>query len=170
MTSSQSSPEMPAPAAMVDALLLVAEQSFFSDAVICEPPDFAERHAALLAAEPGAIARWLSAGVSFRGELSGAVEIDVPEVLARHLLASFAGSADDGADVPDAQLMDVAGELANMIAGRWLTAACAGRPFELVPPHVMWRSGPGDTAPAPGRDVLLACIDDLPMLVRTVTE
>src|SRR5688500_18486438 len=103
--SSQSSPDMPAPAAVTDtiqdAVLLVAEQSFFSDAVMCEPSYFAER---LMAADPDATARWVCAAVAFRGERSGAVEIDVPEILARHLLASFAGSAEDGACPPDAQL------------------------------------------------------------------
>ncbi|HYE86113.1 MAG TPA: chemotaxis protein CheX [Vicinamibacterales bacterium] len=151
-------------ALLEEALVLVAEHSFLSYAASCDLVRFAELHDAMVGASAESPRRWLRASVAFRGESSGAVAIGVPEPLALHLFASFAGGDPDGL-VTDDQLRDTVGELTNMIAGRWLMLAFHGRPFELVPPAVSWQDGAvGGWVPA-DTHIMHACIQDMPMLI-----
>src|SRR5260221_8521705 len=97
------------PAALADALIAVAERSFFA-------------YAELGALDPSyvAAAGWYQASISFCGPFSGAATLALPVALARELWASFLGLEPDQS-IEDDAVRDLVGELTNMAAGSWLS-------------------------------------------------
>jgi hypothetical protein len=123
---SSAQPLQPAhnPAALAQALVTVAERSFFAYAEPAAPEQVA-----------AATGGWYEASVSFHGSFSGRVMLTLPADLARELWASFLGLESD-AVADDVATRDLVGELANMVCGTWLTALSETSCFELAPPVV----------------------------------
>ena len=142
----------------------VAEQAFFAMAEPCEPERFAR-----LVAETSHAAQhlpddmWLHAHVSFRGAVVGALEVLMPDALARSLGATVMDKP-FAEPLTDRDLRDVAGELANMVCGALLTRSNRDQPFELRPP-LTERAPVKSDQTAPGLE-LFFCLNDLPVLVR----
>jgi CheY-specific phosphatase CheX len=107
----------------------VAEDSLFAYAEPCE----AARTTAMLQARP-VDEPWLSASVTFCGPFEGSVRVSLPRALAADLGGAFSGLPPTALDDP--QLADFAGELANMVCGRWLTLTHRAERFELAAPVV----------------------------------
>lgn len=166
--------------ALRDALVQVCEQSFFAYVEPCEPERFAALVEQLNASAPARSAEWLKASVTFYGGFSGAIEIVLPEPLARWLVASIIGTSQD-AKLPqleialqqmmfsEHQIFDGIGEFANMICGAWLTDLSGCPAFDLQPPAVT-RMSP-EWSPAAksrsNRDVgFQVCVNDLPATIR----
>ena len=116
-------------AALGAAAVRVAEDSLFAFAEPCE----AARTTAMLRARPEA-EPWLSASVTFTGPFDGTVRVSLPETLAADLGSAFSGLP--AAALDDHQIADFAGELANMVCGRWLTLTHRAERFELAAPVV----------------------------------
>jgi len=158
-----SSPRSPQPAdglaALGDAVRQVAEASLFA----CAEPCDASRTAGLLQARPPAEA-WLTAAVAFTGPFEGVVRVTLPGPLAGDLAGAFCGTQPDALDA--AQVADFAGELANMVCGRWLTQTHRRERFELAAP-VVGGTAPADIAALTGRDggTLGIVVNDAPVLV-----
>jgi len=136
---------MPTPVTERDAIVAtfaeVAEQSFFAYAEPADPaPD-----------DLAACTEWIDARVSFTGPFAGSLTVTLPASLAYELCGSFLGY---GPEDPLAResVDDMAGELANMACGAWLTAAQGSHVFALAHPDVNRVSG----AP-PSPLVWLAC-------------
>jgi CheY-specific phosphatase CheX len=132
----------PTSAALCEALVKVAETSFFA---------FAE--AAGDDAVPTA-ERWYAATVRFNGPLSGAITVAVPTPLAYDLAQAFLG----GAEVDEPTVRDLCGEFANQVTGTWLTGLQQRVRFDLEVPAVE----EVDAAPAGG---VLMMINDQPAVV-----
>jgi len=116
------------------AVCNVAERSFFA---------FAERaHEAPTLAEPGAIT--LSAVVSFTGPAAGYMRVTMPLTLTRELATMFSG--DPALVFSNEDLIDMAGEFANMVTGAWLTATAAASTFDLRAPVVTLTAEPAVAA------------------------
>ena len=118
------------------AVCNVAERSFFA---------FAERAheaPAPTLAEPGAIT--LSAVVSFTGPAAGYMRVTMPLALTRELATMFSG--DPTLVFSNEDLIDMAGEFANMVTGAWLTATDAASTFDLGAPVVMLMAEPAVAA------------------------
>jgi hypothetical protein len=143
--------------ALQSAVADVAERSFF---VMADPCDEAQFDG--LAATHQA---WLAATVRFdEGICAGSVTCTLPALLAERLFDAFSGR-DPEEPVPDPdQLADLAGELANMICGAWLTRAANDKTFILLRPEVKTWSGGWTPAEAATRRLTLA-IDDLPFAI-----
>lgn len=150
-----------------DAIVEVAEASFFAFTGPLDAQGFAS-----LAAAPGGdpahpVAPWFSTRVAFTGDRHGAIEVVVPEALAVSLVGGFLGIDPTEPIEPDA-LLDGMGELANMICGTWLTRTCRDGRFDLSPPAVATRQGAPSIAPigqaAPEAAVHMA-VNDLPLRV-----
>jgi hypothetical protein len=156
--SSPISPVLADDDALLAAAVDVAENSLFALADACDAATFAD--AALASADGGDA--WLSAAVDFNGPMSGRVEVTLPEPLARHLAAAFAG-LDTPEDIGDGELVDFSGELANMVCGTWLTRACRHETFSLEPPQV--RRGQPDPAAAANAVSRYLSIDETPVRV-----
>jgi len=77
---------------------------------------------------------YLSAGVSFRGSRSGALDVAAPEATATALAASFLGETAES--VPAEQVPAVIGELANVLCGVVLGRVEEGGQFVIAPPKV----------------------------------
>ena len=118
---------MPAEAELLTALERVAEESFFAALDRPTADDWA--------AAGSAHDEWLEACVRFRGPQQGALRCCLPSAGARELASAFLGAADDGGNAADIA-RDLAGELTNMICGRWLSAADPGGLYELEAPEV----------------------------------
>ena len=147
----------------------VAEQAFFAWAVPCERERFAKLVAETSKASPEPPdAAWLHAHVGFRGAVMGALEILMPDTLARDLGATVMGKAPED-PMTDRELRDVAGELANMICGALLTRSNRNEPFELRPPLTERASAQPDEPGEPGLE-LFFCLNDRPVLVRFVVR
>ena len=114
----------------------VAERSFFA---LAEPGDDFTGDA--LAAQ----APLFQAAVSFTGPVAGTMSLTVPVALTRELAQLFSGDPDH--DFSTAELIDMAGEFANMVTGSWLTTAEPNAIFTLGMPKVDEMS----TAPTPTR-------------------
>jgi CheY-specific phosphatase CheX len=114
--------------ALRDAVVEVAESSFFAFVDPCDAAHFAE------IAE--AVPSWLEAAVTFSGAFGGRLVCGLAEPLADELFASFLGLAPQGQPA-DVMLFDLVGELGNMICGSWLTRACQRRRFDLEHPEVV---------------------------------
>ena len=118
-------------AALDAALAHVAEDSFF--ACVEPAPDDWRAAAADL--------DWLETSVAFRGAAEGVLTCRLPKPLAADLASAFLGVAADEVD-PDA-VVDMAGEIANMICGCWLTRAFPAELFDLGKPEVGQGRAPG---------------------------
>lgn len=114
------------PASVELALSNVSERSFFAFA---EPAELSAASEMTAAAEP-----MITAGVQFRGPSSGELHVTMPVSLTRELAHAFAGDPD--LEFSDADLVDMAGEFANMVTGSWLTAVDASSTFDLSMPVV----------------------------------
>jgi hypothetical protein len=159
-------PELPIPTptesddalALYVALLHVCEKSFFAYIDACDPLQFAVlvgktqsqpalQHADGLDERDAQLPRWLKASVFFDGNSSrGAMEVLIPERLARWLVASLLGitmEVDLGQlELPDGQVFDGTGEFVNMVCGAWLTDRSGSEAFSLGAPEVT-RLAPG---------------------------
>jgi len=134
------------PAALAEALISVAERSFFAFA------ELAPADQPVLASDG-----WYQASVSFRGRFSGSVTLTMPAGLARNLWASFLGLEPDVA--PDeVAICDLIGEIANMACGSWLTGRLEASCFELLHPDVRRVDA------APAGDVVVM-VNDQPVAV-----
>jgi hypothetical protein len=149
------------------ALTEVAEQSFCGFVEPCTPDRFGE----LLDVAKESGGAWLRAHLGFAGPFQGELTVDLPEPLAKSLLASCLGlDAHDDSQFSAVVVEDGAGELANMICGTWLTRNYSGARFDLKPPRVerlaeQSAAVNGPTA-TPANGVLLTGINDLPVRVR----
>jgi chemotaxis protein CheY-P-specific phosphatase CheC len=145
-----------AAAAVVGAIALVAERSFFADVQPCDEQHFDE-----LAS--GATA-WLVATVPFReGEATGVLSCSLPEDLARRLLDSFTGRDPREPEPSGDAVFDLVGELSNMICGTWLTTmATRDQSFTLSRPAVEIAGRRPDANVRPAARV---AVNDLPLLV-----
>lgn len=174
--------------ALYVALLHVCERSFFAFVESCDPVQFAvlvartQTQAALQDLEgleqmAAHVPRWLKASVAFDGTSSnGAIEVILPNRLARWLVASMLGITAEvdlaQVELLDKQVFDGTGEFANMVCGAWLTDL-SGQAFSLKPPEVTrlpagWSP---QTDLSNERHGLQVCINDLPMqvLIRSST-
>ena len=113
------------PASIEQALMNVAERSFFAFA---EPADLSLADA-LTADGPAMIA-----SVSFTGPTSGSLAVTMSVSLIRELAQAFSGDPDQ--EFTPADLIDMAGEFANMVTGSWLTATEPNAIFNLTMPDV----------------------------------
>jgi len=135
---------------VTDAIVTVAEQSFFAYA---EP----------VAGDVALPGDCYEIAVAFSGAFAGAVRIVMPIALARDLCAAFSGAPPDAEIAPE-DVADLAGEFANMACGTWLTALGETECFSLAHPLVTTRSG--DAAPA----VAVMVINDQPISVALELE
>ncbi len=113
------------PGAVELAVSNVAERSFFA---------FAEPAESAMVSELTANGAALSAGVAFSGPASGAMHVTMPVALVRELAQQFSGDPD--IDFSDADLVDMAGEFANMVTGAWLTSTDPSSTYDLTAPVV----------------------------------
>jgi CheY-specific phosphatase CheX len=113
-------------AAVEQALIVVAERSFFAFAEPADP----SLPMTLASAEVPA----LTAAVRFSGPSTGEMRVTTPVALTRELAQAFSG--DPSLEFGDADLADMAGEFANMITGAWLTAVDTRVVFDLGAPVV----------------------------------
>jgi hypothetical protein len=149
------------------ALTEVAEQSFCGFVEPCTPDRFGELMD--VARETGG--EWLRAHLGFAGPFQGEITVDLPEPLAKSLLAACLGlDANDESQFSAVVVEDGAGELANMICGTWLTRSYGNARFDLKPPRVERLAQTafavnGPAAATPGKGVLLTGINDLPVRV-----
>ncbi len=139
------------PTPITDALLHVAERSFFAWA---EP-------AAVPETSPDGEG-WRHAAVVFRGEFDGRMTFSLPDALARDLYAAFLGLAPDD-PVEESALCDLLGEFANMVCGTWLTRIQRAHAFSLDRPVA------AAAAPA-GAPLAAALVNDQPVVVALALE
>jgi hypothetical protein len=146
--SKSPAPPVDAGLALRDAFVDVCENSFFAYVEPCEVYRFAElaeqfSRSARAVQDAGTRtlgrtrlpSEWLKASVTFSGPLAGAVEVILPEALARWLVASITGEPPDVA-MAEHEVFDGLGEFANMICGAWLTNLFQRHTFDLRPPAV----------------------------------
>src|SRR6266480_1951746 len=169
--------------ALYVALLHVCERSFFAFVETCDRLQFAVlvgktqsqpplRDVDGLDAMAAQLPRWLKASVAFDGNSSsGAIEIVLPERLARWLVASLLGittEVDLGqVELLEQQVFDGTGEFVNMVCGAWLTDRSGSEAFSLGPPAVTrlpagW-SPLADPCHGPNR--LQVCVNELPLQI-----
>ena len=138
--------------ALYVALLHVCERSFFAFVEACDRLQFAVLVGKTQSQPPlqnvdgleemaAQRPRWLKASVAFDGNSSsGAIEIVLPERLARWLVASLLGittEVDLGqVELLDRQVFDGTGEFVNMVCGAWLTDRSGSEAFSLGSPEV----------------------------------
>lgn len=145
-------------AALGAAAVRVAEDSFFAYAEPCD----AARLTSLMRARPGGES-WLWAAVAFTGPFEGMVRIALPRTLAGDLAGAFCGVPSESLD--KGQVIDFAGELANMVCGLWLTQTHRTDRFELAAPRVT-PAGPGAVAVAAGDPAALGIVlNETPVLL-----
>ena len=178
-----SSPKLPVPAPADASALLrqalsdVCEQSFFAFVETCSPERFSELVGAISPMPSDASGRaagrskpseWLKASVAFTGPFGGAIEVILPERLARSMVGSLLGEPPE-APMPEHQIFDGIGEFANMVCGAWLTGFSDRQAFALRPPAVT-RMAPGWTplSESAGGDERghRLCVNDAPVRVR----
>jgi hypothetical protein len=137
-------------AALDAALAHVAEDSFFA-CVEPAPDDWRDAAGDL---------DWLQSTVRFRGAAGGTLTCRLPRPLAADLASAFLGVAPDELE-PDA-IGDMAGEVANMICGCWLTRAFPAELFDLDAPVV-------EAAGTPASDWIMALMNGVPFAMRVRT-
>jgi hypothetical protein len=177
MSSHRSPVQAPADASALlrQALFDVCEQSFFAYVETCTPERFSELvdEISPVQADGGrSMARakpseWLKASVAFTGPFGGAIEVVLPERLARALVGSLLGEPPD-APMPEHQIFDGIGEFANMVCGAWLTGFSDRQAFGLRPPAVT-RMAPGWTPlseAVPEDRGHRVCVNEAPVRVR----
>jgi CheY-specific phosphatase CheX len=138
-------------AALEAALAHVAEDSFFA----CTEPAPADWR------ESAAHFEWLETRVAFQGAAEGMLACRLPLALAADLASAFLGVAAD--ELENDAVLDMAGELANMICGCWLTRAFPAELFDLGRPDV------GNGGVGPGSDWLIALVNGVPFGMRVST-
>ena len=139
-------------AGLMAAVAEVGELSFFG---FVDPPAPGTFEARAAAAGP-----WLCARVDYAGGEHGAVQVAVPEALARRLVSAFIGEPEP-ADTGEG-LEDLLGEFANMICGLWLTRTRPDAVFSLGRPAVTRM--PAGWAPS-ATSVVAATFNDQPLAV-----
>jgi hypothetical protein len=175
--------------ALYVALLHVCERSFFAFVETCDRLQFAVlvgktqsqpplQHVDGLDAMAAQLPRWLRASVAFDGNSSsGAIEIVLPERLARWLVASLLGittEVDLGqVELLEQQVFDGTGEFVNMVCGAWLTDRSGSEAFSLGSPAVTrlaadWSPLEESSSEPPG---LRVSVNDLPLqiFIRSAT-
>ncbi len=145
MSSSKSLAPPDAGLTLRDAFVDVCENSFFAYVETCDARRFAELaeqwSETARAYEGGerprrpAVSEWLKASIGFGGPFPGAIEVILPEALARSLVTSILGT-DPEEVLAEHQVFDGLGEFANMICGAWLTNLAQKQIFELRAPAV----------------------------------
>jgi hypothetical protein len=146
MSSSKSLAPPDAGLTLRDAFVDVCENSFFAYVETCDARRFAElaeQWSETARAYQGgerprgrpAESEWLKASIGFGGPFPGAIEVILPEALARSLVTSILGTEPDEV-LAEHQVFDGLGEFANMICGAWLTNLAQKQTFELRPPAV----------------------------------
>ena len=140
------------------AAVRVAEDSLFAFAEPCE----AEVAVGLIQARP-ARERWLTASIAFTGPFDGVASISVPRTLCADLAGAFCGVPVESLE--PAQVVDFAGELANMICGSWLTQTHRTEGFALTAPVVV-DAAAADVARATDVEALGLVLQDTPLLLR----
>ncbi len=145
-------------AALGAAALQVAEDSLFAYAEPCEPT----RTAGLLKKRPVS-EPWLSASIAFAGPFDGSVRLVLPRALATDLAGAFCGVRPQS--LTPAQVVDFAGELANMVCGLWLTQTHRIGRFELAAPVVVDVAVAEVTTTAADPDALGIALNDTPLLL-----
>ena len=170
MSSHKSPVQVPADANALlrQALSEVCEQSFFSYVDACSPERFSELVGEVPPGARTTPSEWLKASVAFSGPFGGAIEVILPERLARSLVAALLGEPPD-APMPEHRIFDGLGEFTNMVCGVWLTGFSDRHAFTLRAPAVT-RMAPGwtplaESAGADDRGHRL-CINDAPVRVR----
>jgi CheY-specific phosphatase CheX len=83
---------------------------------------------------------YLSAGVTFKGSRSGALDVSAPQSTATALAAAFLGESPES--VPDLQVPAVIGELANVLCGVVLARVEEGGNFAIAPPRISQLDAP----------------------------
>jgi hypothetical protein len=177
MSSHRSLAQAPADASALlrQALFDVCEQSFFAYVEACSPERFTELvteisplHADGRAGNRTKPSEWLKASVAFTGPFGGAIEVILPERLARSLVGSLLGEAPD-TPMPEHQIFDGIGEFANMVCGAWLTGFSDRQAFGLRSPAVT-RMAPGwsplSEASAADERGHRVCVNEAPVRVR----
>jgi len=184
---------MPTPAetddALYVALLHVCERSFFAFVETCDRLQFAVLVGKTQSQPPlqdvdgldamaAQLPRWLKASVAFDGNsASGAIEIVLPERLARWLVASLLGittEVDLGqVELLDQQVFDGTGEFVNMVCGAWLTDRSGSEAFSLGSPAVTRLSADWSPLEESGSEPpgLRVSVNDLPLqiFIRSAT-
>jgi chemotaxis phosphatase CheX-like protein len=169
--------------ALYVALLHVCERSFFAFVETCDRLQFAVLVGKTQSQPPlqdvdgldamaAQLPRWLKASVAFDGNSSsGAIEIVLPERLARWLVASLLGittEVDLGqVELLDRQVFDGTGEFVNMVCGAWLTDRSGSEAFSLGSPAVTrlpagWSALEDSSNEPPG---LRVSVNDLPLQI-----
>jgi chemotaxis protein CheY-P-specific phosphatase CheC len=100
--------------------------------------------------------------VEFTGAIAGSLEVLLTADLADELGVVMMGET-AGPDLPDAQLKDVAGEMANILCGALLRRA--GHEFRLKPPETCVAA-----APSSADGYMLFLVNDRPLLVRSSVQ
>lgn len=169
--------------ALRDALVQVCESSFFAFVEPCEPDRFAEIVRQLERAHrgvgrpaptvpPPTSSVWLKASVTFIGCFAGAIEVVVPEPLARWLVASLVGLPHEEPselELPEHQVFDGIGEFANMVCGAWLTDLSGSGAFELGSPAVTRMAPDWSLVADLGQQDeggYRLCVNDVPVRIR----
>ncbi len=163
-----SSPRLPQPADRLAALRAaatrVAEHSLFAYAEACPATKAAGLVRARAAAE-----RWLAVAVPFTGPFEGSVRLSLPQTLATDLAAAFSGLSAQSLD--EAQIADFAGELANMMCGRWLTETHRAERFALASPEVAaTTAGAVAATDVSEADTVGLLVKDTPVLLAVVAR
>jgi hypothetical protein len=139
------------------AVVEVAENSLFAFADQSDQATFD--------AAAGATGDWICTHIRFTGSTCGTLEVNTPAALVRRLCASFAGASPDDA-ISESDVVDFAGEFANMVCGTWLTRTCRHESFSLTPPRVIAGSAAIDLGGESGGSsatTLYLAIDDTPI-------
>jgi CheY-specific phosphatase CheX len=150
MSCPSSAPPLPHgydPGGIADALITVAERSFFAYAEAVGPES--------VAAVAG---KWYQGSVMFLGAFSGRLTLTLPAALARDLSTAFLGLESD-AVVEDSQVCDLVGEFSNMVCGSWLTGLPEQSCFELTHPEVRTT----EAAAPPG---IVVAVNDQPVIIH----
>ena len=143
-----------APDAIMRAIRIVAERSFFAVIEPCDDQSFNQ-----MAAK---VSGWLTATVRFEeGPVVGSMSCALPDDLGRALFDAFGGRGPSDPPPTTEEVFDLAGEFANMTCGAWLSR-CGGQGlFTLSAPEVEPALQPA------GADLLrlFAAVNDRPMAV-----
>ena len=129
------------------ATTAVAEGTLFAFVDVLDRPAW-QAETAAWQAQP-----WLSGAVAFSGPAQGTLHVVLPAALARDLAGAMLGTE---GDVPEPQLDDLVGEMANMICGGWLSARAPHVTFDLAAPSVQRRPSLEGTVPAADHTAWLA--------------
>jgi len=143
---------MPSPIdrdALERALTLVAEESFFT---LVDPVSDA----------PLTEESCIAACVDFSGPFTGRLCCRMTRTLAHELTSAFTGAKPEDVAADGPEVVDLAGEFANMVCGRWLTEAAPRALFTIARPSV-------EAAPWPQARPM-AMLSDQPIWIDVALE